>query len=179
MVQINIRSATDIEFDTVIAINPSIEIKKTWQMDQGFENGVLTTKFREVPLPRSMRLTYPNPVKMIRQNLDENDLNLVAEENKRIVGFLSLVKANGIPSAVVTDLVVDENFRRRGIASSLLISAVDWLINRKVNGITLEMMLKNYPAITLAQKLGFEFCGFNDVYFQNGQTAIFFNRKIN
>lgn len=148
-------------------------------MDQGLENGVLTTKFREVPLPRPMRLTYPNPVKMIRQNLDENDLNLVAEENKRIVGFLSLVKANGIPSAKVTDLVVDENFRRRGIASSLLISAVDWLINRKVNRITLEMMLKNYPAITLAQKLGFEFCGFNDVYFQNGQTAIFYHRKIN
>jgi len=178
MTNVNIRIATQKDFDSIAVINPSVEISKTWQMDQGFENGTMTTMFREITLPRPIRLAYPFSEKSIRKNLEENGLNLVAEDKKHLFGFISLIQSDGIPAARVTDLIVDENYRRRGIGTSLLISAVDWLITRNVNGITLEMMLKNYPGINMSKKLGFEFCGFNEIYFQNGQTAIFFHRKI-
>jgi hypothetical protein len=42
----------------------------------------------------------------------------------------------------------------------------------------LEMQSKNYPAIQLAQKLGFDFCGYNDNYFDNQDIAILFSKPI-
>jgi RimJ/RimL family protein N-acetyltransferase len=42
----------------------------------------------------------------------------------------------------------------------------------------LEMTSKNVPAIRLAQKLGFEFCGYNDAYYETQDIAIFFGRSI-
>jgi len=178
MTTVNIRSATQEDINAITVINPSVEISKTWQMDQGFENGTMITKFREITLPRPIRLAYPFSEKSIRKNLEENDLNLVAEDKKHLFGLISLIQSDGIPAARVTDLILDENYRRKGICTSLLISAVDWLITRNIKGIILEMMLKNYPGVNMSKKLGFEFCGFNEIYYRNGQTAIYFHRKI-
>jgi RimJ/RimL family protein N-acetyltransferase len=33
---------------------------------------------------------------------------------------------------------------------------------------------KNLPAIRLAQKFGYEFCGYNDQYYINQDVALFF-----
>lgn len=175
----NIRPASEKDRDKISTISSSVEIIKTWQMDQSMEDGILTTRFREVPLPRAVRLGYQATSRLIRSNLENNDLSLVAEEDSNLIGFLSLaIGSNGVHGRV-TDLVVAEEKRNKGIATSLLISAEDWLQERKVKEIILEMMLKNTPAINFCRKLGFEFCGFHDVYFANGQTAIFFHRKIN
>jgi RimJ/RimL family protein N-acetyltransferase len=40
------------------------------------------------------------------------------------------------------------------------------------------MSSKNNSAIRLAQKLGFEFCGYNDQYYENKDIALFFGRLI-
>ena len=37
---------------------------------------------------------------------------------------------------------------------------------------------KNYPAICLAEKMGFELCGYNDHYFANNDIAIFFSKWV-
>jgi RimJ/RimL family protein N-acetyltransferase len=42
----------------------------------------------------------------------------------------------------------------------------------------LEMSSKNSPAIRLAQKLGYEFCGYNDAYYELQDIALFFGRLI-
>jgi ribosomal protein S18 acetylase RimI-like enzyme len=42
----------------------------------------------------------------------------------------------------------------------------------------LEMQPKNYPAIQLAQKLGFDFCGYNDRYYANRDIALFFAKGL-
>ena len=178
MASIRIRQAAPQEFDLLSTMNASVEIKKTMQMEQAKEEGVWVYKFREVPLPRPVTLAYPVSPKAIRGHLLENAMTLLAEEHSKPAGFLSLAVGEGNQPARVTDLVVEQAARRRGIATSLLIHAVDWLIERKIRGVVLEMMLKNYPAITLARKLGFEPSGFHDVFFPNGQTAVFFHRKI-
>jgi len=38
----------------------------------------------------------------------------------------------------------------------------------------LEMQAKNHAGISLARKLGYDFCGFNDHYFANHDIAVFF-----
>jgi ribosomal protein S18 acetylase RimI-like enzyme len=44
--------------------------------------------------------------------------------------------------------------------------------------IILEMQPKNYPAIKLTQKLGFELCGYNDHYYANQDIALFFSKWL-
>jgi ribosomal protein S18 acetylase RimI-like enzyme len=38
----------------------------------------------------------------------------------------------------------------------------------------LEMQSKNIPAVHLAMRLGYEFCGYNDHYYSNQDIALFF-----
>ena len=76
------------------------------------------------------------------------------------------------------DLVVDEYWRRKGVATALYYAARDWGLARKNLRITLELSSKNYPAICFSRKHGFEFTGFNDNYFNNNDIALFFSRLL-
>ena len=44
--------------------------------------------------------------------------------------------------------------------------------------LVLEVISKNQPGIRLAQKFGFEFCGYNDQYYPNQDVALFFGRAL-
>ena len=81
-------------------------------------------------------------------------------------------------TAWITDLVVSPRYRRQEIATLLLQSVQTWAVQRKNRRVLLEMSSKNNPAIRLAQKLGFEFCGYNDAYYEQQDIALFFGRFI-
>ncbi len=179
MVPITIRLAQIQDHETICSFQNSVETTKTWQMEQSFDDGSWIIRFREISLPRPVHLSYPFSAKGIRDHLIANELTLVAVEKSIPVGFISLAAAPGSRTGRVSDLVVEPQQRRKGIATALAIGTVDWLIERKFTGLSLEMMLKNHPAINLARKLGFSPAGFNDVYYSNGQTSITFYRKIN
>jgi GNAT superfamily N-acetyltransferase len=80
--------------------------------------------------------------------------------------------------AMVTDLVVKRRVRRQGVGMALISGARNWAAQQNDNRLVLEMQSKNYPAICVAQKLGFEFCGYNDMYFPNQDIALFFVKKF-
>jgi ribosomal protein S18 acetylase RimI-like enzyme len=42
----------------------------------------------------------------------------------------------------------------------------------------LGMQTKNFPAINLAQRLGFDYCGYIDHYYPNRDIAIFFTKWV-
>jgi RimJ/RimL family protein N-acetyltransferase len=42
----------------------------------------------------------------------------------------------------------------------------------------IEMQSKNHPAIRLAQKHGYEFCGYNDHYYLTQDVALFFAKVL-
>jgi len=46
------------------------------------------------------------------------------------------------------------------------------------HNLVLEMQPKNHPAIQLALKLGFEFCGYNDRHYVNHEIGIFFGKSL-
>jgi len=60
----------------------------------------------------------------------------------------------------VTDLVVDQDLRRQGIGSALLLAAAEWATGMDCQTLFLEMQPKNFPMIRMADKLGFEFLRF-------------------
>jgi ribosomal protein S18 acetylase RimI-like enzyme len=71
---------------------------------------------------------------------------------------------------------VAPNWRRRGVASAMLDSAREWAEQRGHRRIFLELQSKNHAAIRLAQKHGYEFCGYNDHYYSTQDVALFFAR---
>jgi ribosomal protein S18 acetylase RimI-like enzyme len=60
----------------------------------------------------------------------------------------------------------------------LIVAVQAWAVERKNTRALLEMSSKNNPAICLAQKIGFEFCGYNDHYYETQDVALFFGRTI-
>jgi RimJ/RimL family protein N-acetyltransferase len=80
--------------------------------------------------------------------------------------------------AWVTDVVVAPVQRRKGAASALLTAMQTWASERGVRRMILEMQSKNQAYIRLAQKFGYEFCGYNDQYYPTQDVALFFGRVI-
>jgi ribosomal protein S18 acetylase RimI-like enzyme len=108
--------------------------------------------------------------------LNQAEAFLVAVLDHNPVGYIKVELEKDNKIGRVTDLVVSTPVRRQGIASGLLLAVMEMISHRKYFALILEMQSKNDPAITMATKLGFKFCGYRDHYFSNKELGIFFNR---
>lgn len=88
----------------------------------------------------------------------ERALVLVAEIDSRVVGMVSvqlvISTAEGKPSALLEDLVVDQSFRGRGIGSKLLLEAATWSARRGASRLRLLADITNENALTFYARLG-------------------------
>ncbi len=103
---------------------------------------------------------------------------LVAHEEEEILGYVSLAIDMAPETLWVTSLAVKPLKRRQGIGTQLILAAQSWAKQNSHSRILLEMQSKNYPAIRFAQKLAFEFCGYNDRYYENQDIALFFAKHL-
>ncbi len=83
----------------------------------------------------------------------------VAEEGEKIVGFCGAAKYNKDTGTIGYGVAVLPRFRRRGIGSILLLTALDWLKKSGVALVTLEEPTfgfenKDSPAVLLYKNLG-------------------------
>lgn len=134
--------------------------------------------FHEVRLPRSVTVTYPRDPLALAEEWMKRGVLLVAEKGGKVVGYVSAEEDRVSGIARMTDLVVAPEARRQGVASALLSTIQAWALERGVGRILIEMQSKNYPCIRLAQKFGYEFCGYNDKYYPTQDVALFFGRAI-
>ncbi|MGD0003658.1 MAG: GNAT family N-acetyltransferase [Anaerolineaceae bacterium] len=175
MPQIEICPATSQDLEKLADLDHSYQTAFVWQMDRSLDGGQISTFFREIQLPRSVRVEYPHTATRLLETLPQAVV-LVALYKSNLVGYVS-VKEQVIPqSAWISDLMVVEKLRRQGIGTALVLAAQDWAMNNNLTRIFLEMQSKNYPAIRFAMKIGFEFCGYNDHYYTNQDIALFFTR---
>jgi len=173
MTAIDIRPVVSNDFSALSKIAMIIETSHTWQMDTQLEEGQIQANFRRIRLPRSINLEYPRSITAINDSWKKRDLFLAARIDSQLCAFLSLDLEES-QSGHVWDLVVDEPYRRQGVASSLLVAAQDWLKENGIYRMTVDISLKNEAAIALAEKLGFVFTGFMDGYFKNREIVLFF-----
>lgn len=159
-------------------IDPNYHTEYVWQMDLGTEDKDLSIRFREMRLPRSMHVQYPNMLNSLFENWKQFSGILVAEVEDEAIAFISLYESYPVGLLAVTDIVVRRKYRRQGIGSSLLRAAQSWAINEGADRLVVEMQSKNYPAVQLVSKLGFEFCGYSDKHYPNQDIAIFFAKRI-
>jgi ribosomal protein S18 acetylase RimI-like enzyme len=171
-----IANANDIP--RLTALDHSCLSDYVWQLELRRDSGQVSATFREVRLPRSVQVKYPRDPSVLADGWMRRDLVLVAVRAGNPVGYLCAVLESASTLARVTDLVVAPDQRRKGAASALLTAVQSWALERGARRLLLEMQSKNQAYIRLAQKFGYEFCGYNDQYYPTQDVALFFGRAV-
>jgi ribosomal protein S18 acetylase RimI-like enzyme len=174
MPQIEIRPASLGDLAKLAAMDHSYKTNYVWQMDMIDEEGQMGVNFREVRLPRPVTVDYPRQTNAIGLDWPERITVLVGLLEGEPAGYIAISEKIAPTTAWVTDLVVDPSIRRQGIGSALALASQDWACHRRLRRTVLEMQSKNMASIRLAKKLGYEFCGYNDHYYENQDIALFF-----
>lgn len=179
MPEIHIRPAVAEDISTLIALDHDYVSDYVWQMDvQQPDESELLVGFRQVRLPRSVKVSYPRSRHILLDDWTQRSGLLVATLQEQAIGYISLSLDLAPLTCWATDLTVIRRARRQGVGSSLVLAALEWSRQHDAHRLLLEMQPKNYPAICMAKKLGFDFCGYNDRYYQNLDIALFFSRYV-
>jgi ribosomal protein S18 acetylase RimI-like enzyme len=178
MPQIEIRPAKSDDIPALLALEHNYVSDFVWQMDLQRDEHKTSIIFRQVKLPRSVQVKYPRSPQALSDEWTKKSCVLVASMEAEIVGYACLMNNMAPKTTWVTDLVVLRRQRRQGIGTALLLASQDWALQKNNRRIILEMQPKNFPAISLAQKLGFDLCGYNDHYYTNQDIALFFSKWL-
>jgi len=178
MMDIEIRPTIAPDLPRLMGMDHSTTTDYVWQMEFHREGNQVQAIFREVRLPRPITVMYPNSPYVLADEWTHKSLMLTALRGKDPIGYLCLREEGSAALAWITDLVVLREARRQGVGSALLTAAQVWASGRGDRRLMLEMQSKNVPAIRLAQKHGFEFCGYNDHYYLTQDVALFFAKSL-
>jgi ribosomal-protein-alanine N-acetyltransferase len=177
--EIQVRPASEVDLPVLMAFDHGSTSDRVWQLDLSREPRDLrvAASFREVRLPRPVNLPYPRDPAGLPDVWARNALMFVAEAGIQPIGYGAATEPHAT-QAWISDLVVVPRWRRRGVGSALLSALQHAAKGRGARNLFLEMQTKNYPAIRLAQKHGYDFCGYNDHYYSTQDIALFFVRAL-
>lgn len=179
MPAIEIRPATANDIPSLVSIDHHYTSDHVWQMDLQVDEGQVGMHFRKTRLPRPVRVEYPRPPEELVDTWTQRSGLLVAVYQSEPVAYISMMQSVIPLTTLVVDLTVHERLRRQGIGSALVLAALEWASAQSgTRRLILEFQPKNFPAISLAQKLGFDFCGYTDHYFENQDIALFFSKWL-
>jgi ribosomal protein S18 acetylase RimI-like enzyme len=178
MPEIDVRPGNTKDIENLTAFEHGYYSEYVWQMAMDFDAQAIQTGFRRVRLPRRIFVAYPRKREYIFSDLAETEAFLLAELDNRPVGYIKVYAEPNSQVLRVSDLVISAPMRRQGIASGLLLALMNLASNRDFTNIILEMQSKNDPAVSMAAKMGFNYCGFRDNYFPNQELALFYSRYV-
>ncbi len=184
MPEIEIRPPIPTDIPKLIEIDHDYVSDHVWQMEVQHETGQKPSDlrveiiFRQLKLPRSVHVQYPRSPGDLVHDWKERSCLLVAALQGEVVGYASLMLTISPHTGWMTDLAVIRRYRRQGIGSTLVLAGQEYSRQKQCSRMVMEMQPKNYPAICLAQKLGYNLCGYNDHYFPNHDIALFFSKSL-
>jgi len=178
MPKIEVRSAIMDDVPSLMALDHSFHTDHVWQMDLALEDRYASVTFQESKLPRSVRVEYPRGLQRLADINHPYLSTLVACLDYRPVAYIRASYFEFPSAAWITDLAVQPEHRRKGIATALIRAMEQWCYQRKLHRITADMQLKNVPAIHCVKKLGYTYCGYNDHYYENQDIALFFTHHL-
>lgn len=100
---------------------------------------------------------------------------LVAQEGEMVAGYIGSQTVLG--ETDMMNVAVHPDFRRRGIAETLVKRLVEDLQAMESHCLTLEVRASNAPAIALYEKLGFSQIGRRKNYYRNPREDALILRK--
>lgn len=174
MPQVDIRSAEQQDLTLLVNFKHDYESHFIWQLvDEGDDQEKLL-RFREMRFPRAIHVQYPFAPQLLLENWQQSAGLLVGLVNHLPVGYVKIQPGSNRSTACVTDVVVDEAWRRQGIASCLLLATSQWAQYKAFTRVLIPIQPRNYPAIKLLEKNNYNFCGYQEHYFPNNDLALFF-----
>lgn len=176
--QVGLRAATDDDTQALIGLDHGYATEYVWQMEVDSSAPRMGARFREARLPRAMQVAYPRTKEAILTYWKDRSAVLLAESSEQPVGYAAISGSMAPGTAWVTDLVVAATQRRKGVGTRLLLAAQNWAREHGHARLMLEMQSKNHPAIKMAQKLAFEFAGYNERYYDNQDIVLFFAKRL-
>jgi ribosomal protein S18 acetylase RimI-like enzyme len=178
MQSLQIRNAISSDILHLMQLDHGYRTDHVWQMNTREDLEELSVSFREVRLPRPMRVNYPrNPSRLADEWVMHSGF-LVAEREGSVIGYMTFVDGPAPNAVWTTDLVVGHSDRRQGVATLLLQTGMEWCKQRDLKRLYVEMQSKNYPAISLCKKLGLRFLGYSDSYYPDLDIALFFGIDV-
>jgi len=178
MPDVEIRRAVATDIRILMAIDHTCQTDYVWQMDILCEEVQMGAIFREIRLPRSVSVPYPRPLTNLPDTWNRRSGMLAAIIGGQVIGYIRMSDMTVPHTAWLTDIVVSPRFRRQGVGMALMLAAQSWAVDRKDTRVLAEMPSKNNPMLCLARKLGYEFCGYNDLYYETQDIALYFGRSI-
>jgi [ribosomal protein S18]-alanine N-acetyltransferase len=125
----------------------------------------LATRFVEAPhWTRRDYAEMPPPAPPSTPPTSLTRCSLVALSDNNLAGF---AVASCLPQepAEIEGLVVDEKYRRQGIASALIRACKEWAASAGALSIRLEVRASNAAALALYQRHGFSAVGYRRAYY--------------
>ena len=106
---------------------------------------------------------------------NELSLWLVALDGDTVAGYIGSQTVCG--ETDMMNVAVHPDYRKRGIAASLILDLVEELRKKGSHSLTLEVRASNAPAISLYEKLGFDQAGLRKNYYRNPREDALILRK--
>ena len=112
---------------------------------------------------------------------------IVAEENRKIVGYIMCRIEVGLSNSILGGLIrkghivsiaVLPEYRRRGVAQDLINRAIEGMRYYKAKLGFLEVRVTNTVGIALYKKLGFEISKTREGYYSDGESAYVMTKKL-
>ncbi len=143
---------------------------------------IRTATAKDIPAIQSLylreeeyhRVRYPQYFREIAELIPEKELDKeiaepdsvyqVALQEEKVIGFIYLKKAvfskeplfKPVEYISIEDCVVEEQYRRQGVATSLMKAAGIWAKQKGIKRMQLQVWAKNEAAIRLYRKIGFQ-----------------------
>lgn len=109
---------------------------------------------KQIASLEKMCFVHPWSEKSIEEELfNENALFLVCTDGERVLGYIGMSFV--LDEGYIYNVAVDENFRNRGIATSLINELVVFAKKNSFSFLTLEVRESNAKAISLYSDFGF------------------------
>lgn len=179
MTTISIHDAELEDIQACRQLDASYLTDYVWQLQTQEKGRTVSLRFDTVRLPRPMPVEYPRLLDELTSHWEEQGCFLIARNREQeIVGFLDAYPNVWQKQLVIYNLVIDKPYRRQKVGTSLLEKAKKWAEQSGMYQIMLDVQTKNHPGIAFAQKHGFQFCGYNELYYSNGDITLFFARSI-
>ncbi len=105
-----------------------------------------------------------------------NNISIGAFEGEQLVGAL-LCNFDSHEGHIVL-VAVHPNYRRRGIAKTLLHTIEKYALEKLTRHLRLEVNIANTPAILLYRKLGYNAVSIINEYYENGDDAYLMIKQL-
>lgn len=178
MAKLKILMATRAHMEKMMAMDHRVNSVYSYRLQTNRDSLGWSLSFQRVKLPREVTIKYPRDEGSLLRSWADADLIYAGMLDDLLVGYATL-EAKTLPkTARICDLVVTPEVRLNGVGTTMIAACEDWAAKKRLDRVLIEIPMRNFPAISLALKCGYEQCGFLDQYFPNSDPALFFEKKL-